>query len=417
MSSREIKKSSTNTTHIMQGTAPTLPAAPHYKHAITFFFLIGLTVLLPIFILHSLALGLDLPEWLLAAIFGVISPLVSGMGYKGKLLDRIAGATNPKTSKSAIKTAGESMGLVIGLVAAATVFILSIVFHMVVPFGNVLGSLLGIFMMGVGNASLFMGLSSRAGKVVDYFRDASQKENIFRQEKVNYVLAVGIGILVGAAIVAATFASGGTLGVVAVIGCISTCASASGYIGICADFLLGKRTIVGAIADIFTGNEDKASSLASRATPEAIGTVIGVSIGIIVAIALIASGVGLPILGAGVFVLAPALISAGGGLGNRLGHVMSKVSAVREEEMEVIEENKEEVKEKPESLKLCLAPNQKLEKAPEWKWNKAYTSAKPAMLSCKLGQFCEKPSVAAREPAVNEQAEWASLCHGLAGSR
>jgi len=346
-----------------------------YKGAILTFFLMGAALFLPIFIVYALSFGLHaLPEWLLVAIFGCISPLVSGMGYKGKLLDKTT------EDPSNLKTAGETVGLVIGVTAALTVSILALVFHEAIPFGGVLGDFLGTFMLFVMNASLFMGLCSRSGRVADYFRHAFHKENPLQQEKVNYVLAITVGIVIGIAIVVTTLATGGTMGVLAAISCVSSCASASGYIGICFDVILGKRTLVEAIFD--DKNNDTSTLWDRLKSPEAIGTLIGVAIGVVIAISIVSAGLSLPIIGGGLLA-AVALTSAGGGLGNRLGHLLTKVQSLKAEMIpsdEAYQADDESQSENENIYEYLPKPAPKSVKEEKWEWRKDY---KP----CPLPQY------------------------------
>lgn len=336
-----------------------------YKRAILAFFLIGTAIFLPIFIIYALSFGLHaLPEWLLVAIFGCISPFVSGMGYKGKLLDKT------QSAEDSAKTAGETIGLVVGVTAALTVSILALIFHEVLPFGSVLGEFLGTFMLFVMNASLFMGLCSRSGRVADYFRHAFQKEKPLRQERVNYVLAISVGIFIGVAIVAVTLATGGAMGALAAIACVSSCASASGYIGICFDVVLGKRTLADAM---FDSKSNDASTIWDRLkSPEAIGTLIGVGIGIVIAISIISCGVSIPIIGGGLLA-GISMVSAAGGLGNRLGHLFTKIQNLIVQPVsneEGYEADDESQSESENTYKCVPKPAPQSVKEEKWEWKK-----------------------------------------------
>lgn len=333
----------------------------NYSLAIAMSVLAGIGVTLALLLTTHLTDG-AMPEWLyqlLCAIFGLISvsQIVSGAGYTFTGADILTNedftgielledATNAVTKKSSFrrilnfmsKRKSEFVGLVLGFLFALTLTIILVVkkaadiFAIAFPVVGVIASLLQ-------NISMVSGLCSRLGRCVDYLRANVSRPALFRGENVNYVLSVLVGVVIGVVIasvflgvagVTSVMTAGGALplwfgGAVFVLATVSTCASASGYIGRVFDFFLGKRTIT-------MSKEGDDGDIKNRAkSAEKVGTLVGVSFGIILGVTLIATGLstvpfmglGLPVAAAGVIVMM-VCISGMGGLGNRLGFMIDK---------------------------------------------------------------------------------------------
>jgi len=269
-------------------------------------------------------------------------------------------------------------GLTLGLIVAIGLTIFELIQHVPMPYVSDIGRLLAGAIFFIANVSTFAGLTNRIGATLDYFishkkKDKASEEKpkeLLRRKSVNYSLAIIVGVIVGLAIsilvlttvgVTSAMTFGGAipfwLGAgLFVLATTSTIASASGYGGRVADYLLGERSIADAIIDFISPNketkkpeetknntqnnkqcnENKNSTFRSRsADPQNIGTAIGVIIGILLAIILLAAGVTtLPFFGAGIplffssLVLIAFCISGCGGLGNRLGFAIGKIMGV-----------------------------------------------------------------------------------------
>ncbi len=338
----------------------------------------SLGLALVIILLHAFDLG-GLSEWLLDLVYGteaflMISQMISGNGYLFQCVDRIANEktffekineqisrVRQKNTENAEACKQESffkrlrassafntfIGLTVGLLSAVVLTVVEVVLHAATPFGA-LGKVLGYVIMFIGNLSLCGGLGNRTGRAADYFNDA---EEIFRSKDVNYALSIAGGILIGVLVIAlvvglmgVTVISGGAALPVALFctSVIGGCASASGYIGRVFDFVLGKRTLVGAIQDEIKLKKSTESAGPIKPAPEPISqrvnkenvlTAVGVGVGIALGIILIVAGIltlplfglGLPKLVAG-FILVTTCISAGGGFGNRLGYALQRKS-------------------------------------------------------------------------------------------
>jgi hypothetical protein len=325
-----------------------------YTLAIWFAALLSLAFILPIIILHCVASGGLLPEWVLALIYGpfFISQEVAGAGYIGKWADFLTGEKKLSQFAREIvaswKDAGrnfisrinaENIGLTIGIAIGVTVTIAQAALHCTVPFAGVVSNVLAGGLFCLANINDFGGLGNRLGRTIDYFfgKSPNPKSNIFRKQNVNYALAIVAGVLIGAALAtAALIVSAASMGVVPgilfTVTAVGACASSSGYIGRCADFFLGERTAVHAIKDNFNPLSTKPmTSFKERCSKENIGTAIGVTAGMVVASVLIGLGIvslpffgiGLPKILLGVFLMA-TLVGSSGGLGNRLGHAIDK---------------------------------------------------------------------------------------------
>ena len=357
----------------------------NYTLSILFSTLIGVAVIIPALLMHALSLG-SLPEWLIDfvyTVFGIafVSRLVSGSSYVFSLLDRLTNEftlldfilpksqknqikkTSEKTAKTAkiallskqivVKTkshlnayrgqfVGNSLGFIFGTIFAVTTLILRAVSPTIIN-----GVITSAFYL-INHISNFSGLFNRLGRTTDYFHKDPKKgepsKSRFCRKNVNYAMGVILGSIASAVLitvilfvagVTSAMSLGGAVPIwlslgLLVIGTISTGASAGGYVGRCIDFFIGKRTIAHAIADTVK-NVPQVKTWRDRLNCEYGGTVIGVAIGITLAIVLIAAGVaslpffglGLPKLFAGMILLT-ACVSQCGGLGNRLGQMLDK---------------------------------------------------------------------------------------------
>lgn len=337
---------------------------------------VGLTV--AITLLHALDLG-GLSEWLLDLTYGseaflFISQMISGDGYLFQFVDKLTENKTifekigeqirqvqvnntycniPTKQESFLKrlfTDNTFIGLTVGVLSAVGLTAAEVILHVATPFGS-LGTVLSHTVMLVSNLSLCGGLGNRTGRASGYFKNAT---DTFRSKDVNYALSIAGGILVGVTVVALVI---GLLGVTAISGgsalpvilfaasVIGGCASASGYIGRLFDFILGNRTIVGAIKDEIELKEISKSSakanqpqpkpepIKNRVNKENVLTAVGIGIGIVIGVTLIVAGlITLPFFGAGLpklvagFIVVTTCISAGGGLGNRLGFALDRKS-------------------------------------------------------------------------------------------
>ncbi|MDX2164007.1 MAG: hypothetical protein SFW07_01155 [Gammaproteobacteria bacterium] len=322
----------------------------NYSLAIILSFLAGIAITLVLLLTAHSALG-EMPQWLyelLCAIFGMVSvsQIVSGSGYSSTGFDILTNgdvtlvqvaekALIPSTKKISFlnfmsERKMEFVGLLIGFLVALALTIALAVKKAADIFAS-LFPVVGTIVFFLTNVSAISGLCSRLGRCSDYFR-ANGKG--LRGRNVNYVLAVLAGavigiilasVFIGVAGVTSVMTAGGAIplwfgGAVFFITTVSSCASASGYIGRAVDFFLGQR-----ILGMSKSENDR--GLKSRVNAERVGTVIGIALGIALGITLIATGLvlvpffgmGLPVWAAGLLVMV-GLISAMGGLGNRLGY-------------------------------------------------------------------------------------------------
>lgn len=347
----------------------------NYTLAILFGILAGLGVTLALIFSAHLTSEL-LPEWqyqLLCSIYAAlsVSQVVSGTGYLFTGFDILF---NEKTVVDAaqeihrkeyfkkkfldfvMKRKWEFIGLIIGiaLALALTAFLLI----------KQIGGLFVKFIPGVGgiislvmNVSVIAGFFSRMGRCIDHRRNNNGSENnskFFRGENINYVLSVLIGAAIGALIgglllgfvgVTTVMTAGGAtpLWLAAIVflgGTVSSCASASGYIGRAFDFFLGKRVIGMKREEL----ESPVEGIKKRMNAEKVGTLIGISCGIALGLTLILTGLaassffglGLPVAAAGVLIMV-SCISGLGGLGNRVGAFLTKLNKKEAPPIEPIE--------------------------------------------------------------------------------
>lgn len=292
---------------------------------------------------------------LLLATFGLLtaSQLVSGISYVfttpdivfnektllHKLYEKLRGLKN-SPGKFIKERRTEFIGLLIGIAAALALSIYLATTGGTGILVNIIPGL-GFVVTLIANISALAGLFSRMGRCIDHIRKNGKNKfaDIFRAENINYVLGVAAGVLIGAVIVGVCLGLFGVSsamvpgaaplwigGLVFALGTISSCASASGYIARVFDFFLGHRTI-----GLKKHADDK--GIKSRLTPETVGTMIGVAVGLALGIVLFATGVagipffgsGLPLMAAGFIVLA-ACVSGFGGLGNRVGALVRRLS-------------------------------------------------------------------------------------------
>ncbi len=353
----------------------------NYTLSVLFSTLVGIAIIVPALFMHGLDVGL-LPEWIIDvvyAVFGIafVSRLVSGSSYIFSLLDRIANEytlidliisifkkmsikpENKKTSKQQLvkpnitetkkhlnahkgQFVGNSIGFILGSIFAVITLILRATTPIII--NSVISS--GFYL--INHISNFSGLFNRLGRTADYINKGPKKDaphhSRFCRKNVNYAVGVILGAIASTILVTvilsvvgitSTMSLGGAVPIwlslgLFVIGTISTGASAGGYVGRCIDFLIGKRTLAHAVADtIYKTPQTK--SWRDRFNSEYSGTVIGVTVGIVLAVILIAAGVaslpffglGLPKLFAGMILMA-ACVSQCGGLGNRLGNMLDK---------------------------------------------------------------------------------------------
>ncbi|MGB6977464.1 MAG: hypothetical protein WBE18_08445 [Gammaproteobacteria bacterium] len=279
--------------------------------------------------------------------------------------------------KKLFKTDFQFDGLWIGLVCAIALTVVQVVFHVSVPYDNVFSSFIGQnadtiishSIMVLGNLSLFCGLGNRLGRTADYIKNSralNQAENVsqnktkrqrfselFGLKDVHYTLSIIFGFLAGVALTiaiittvsSAAFMTGGLLGVfIFGLTVISSSASASGYIGRIVDVLFvpytykrGKDTDKRGEDTELLLKEDKSKNVVPQLKDrirkiESILTMVGVGIGIGVTILLLVTTTatllfpfvgGLALLPTILLVTALS-VSAFGGLGNRIGHMLDK---------------------------------------------------------------------------------------------
>lgn len=310
-------------------------------------------LVISISILHALNLA-SACEWLIeiSLNFLILSSIVSATGYLGKHIDNVWASFRKKRYKvekdQSKKTSkilqADAIGLLLGIIAGISFsgvqIAQNIASDMARTFWVMGAGMMACFSM-IANISNLAGLGNRIGRVINYFQKyANPGEKIWRGKQVNYILSIIAGIILGTVISAVTLAIvgitsamtlGGALPIWAsgglfAVSLVSTCASACGYIGRCFDFILGRKTIASVINNKINKTNHK-ESLKNRITKENIVTLIGLSLGIVAAVTLLACGaatmplfgLGLPKLLAGIIILSTCL-SAGGGLGNRIGH-------------------------------------------------------------------------------------------------
>lgn len=316
---------------------------------------VGLWALLSVYIpTGSVVLSTALYRLLLAT-FGLLtaSQIVSGVGYiftttdiafnektlLHKLYEALRGLKN-SPGKFVKERRTEFIGLLIGIAAAIALSIYLATTGGTGILVNIIPGL-GFVVTLIANISALAGLFSRIGRCIDHIRKNGKEKvsAIFRAENINYVLGVIAGVLIGAVIVGVCLGLFGVTsamvpgaaplwigGIVFALGTISSCASASGYIARIFDFFLGHRTL-----GLKRSADDQ--GIKSRLTPETIGTMIGVTVGLALGIALFATGVagipffgsGLPLMAAGFIVIA-ACVSGFGGLGNRVGALVKRLA-------------------------------------------------------------------------------------------
>jgi hypothetical protein len=349
----------------------------NYTLAIILSVLAGIGVTLALLLTSHIAGG-SMPEWLyelMCAIFGVltVSQITSGAGYSFTGFDILFKERTIVQAKdlplrrrlrkkffSFIKTRGaEFVGLTLGFLLAIGLTVYLVVKNAGSVFVNNI-PVVGTIVFFITNISVISGLFSRLGRCLDYLRNnlsetEKKKEELafLRGENVNYVLSVLVGVVIGIVIggvilgfagVTSAMTAGGAIplwvaGAVFFVGAVSSCASACGYIGRVFDFFLGKRAI-GMERKEFDNKENKRRGMKAtimegireRADAERVGTLLGVSAGLILGIILIATGLaltpflgmGLPAAAAGVIVML-ACISGLGGLGNRIGFFITKL--------------------------------------------------------------------------------------------
>lgn len=331
----------------------------NYTLAIVGGVLAGIGITLWFLLSMHLSGGGPLSEWLyqlLCAIFGILmtSQIVSGAGYSFTGFDILFNEStaiqlkDKKTFKrkffNFVKTRkAEFAGLVIGFLLAVALTVTLVIFKSAAQIATAL-PVVGQVIYLLSNISMISGLCSRLGRCVDYFRgNRGEQKNIFRGKRVNYVLSVLAGVLIGAVItglvlglvgVTSAMTFGGAVplwvgGVLFVIATTSVFASACGYIGRVADHAIGKKVLGMSCEN--KKNLTWWEGVKKRTNPETIGTVVGVSAGIALAAVLIGTGLataplfgmGLPIAFAGILVMA-VCVSGLGGLGNRIGFVISR---------------------------------------------------------------------------------------------
>ena len=309
-------------------------------------------------------------EWLIeiSLNFLILSSIVSATGYFGKHIDNVLTnfrkkrfkVENEQSKKIRKILQADAVGLLLGIITGISFSGFQIARHIAGDIAKmfwIIGAgMVACFSM-IANISNLAGLGNRIGRVINYFQKyANSKEKIWRGKQVNYILSIIAGILLGTVISAVTLGVvgitsamtfGGALpvwvsGGLFAVSLISTCASACGYIGRCFDFALGQKTIMATVDD----KTNHAESLKNRVTKENIATLIGLSLGIVVAVTLLVCGaatmplfgLGLPKLLAGIMILSTCL-SAGGGLGNRIGHACDKIAENKVIEKSTVVEN------------------------------------------------------------------------------
>ena len=286
---------------------------------------------------------------MLDVIYGFVltSQIVSGVGYVTRPFDikhedKIVpqqysyGSESPQDKKERKKRLAEFIGLIIGLVfsISATIIIL-IMRHgsKCLPFFSIASHLpvIGLVVFSVQNISNISGLFSRSGRVIDTFRNTSTWSALFKQERINYALAIIVGIIIGAALSGTMLGLGmlscGVLpAIFFVVSTISVCASGAGYVGRVFDFFLGNRTIFGDPAEVKDTFDERMNDEDSM---QNILTFVGLLIALAVAATLVATGgFALPFLGLGhgvagiAFTFATSLSSIG--IFNRIGEAIDR---------------------------------------------------------------------------------------------
>lgn len=280
-------------------------------------------------ILHYYNLAPLLPQGLLDFLLGtqclqLTATLVSGHGYLAQWIDRFTSkTTSPQSLKQRLHAEKIPLiGLSLGILLAITLTLVQVVKHLPgMRWLSGLGSA-GRRVLGfISNLSSAGGLGNRVSRVVSLFKEQRGKPHPLRTTDINYTLAIVGGLLVGVALAGVMIATAGA-GLPVILGAfaaMATTASAAGYLGRVADTFLGNRVI-----------GQKAlpqKSLRERLTLESKFTMAGVSLGVVIGIALVVAGVAtLPFFGLGsVKIIAGILlftscVSSIGGLGNRIGH-------------------------------------------------------------------------------------------------
>lgn len=347
----------------------------NYTLAIFFAFLTGITLSVILLLLGHITLGV-MPEWLFDLLFAPLfaGQLIAGVGYTQRWLDTVlAEHTLLDILKFSIvklftresyqqlwqriieKNPGEFLGFSLGILLSIGVTLTQVMLGAHLPAADLFPRGLSSVLVFIFNTGSFAGLLGRCGRVGDYSYThgksfAWNKKSLklfFAQENINYVLAVTLGLLIGIALCATLLTVVGATCIVSMgnalplwltagfvcASIISSSAGSSAYIGRCFDTLLGKRTL---IQTLFVREKTENSStpslgIKSRLNLETSLTLIGVAMGITLGISLLAFGItampffgaGLPPLFSGIFLLA-FCVSGGGGLGNRLGHALTK---------------------------------------------------------------------------------------------
>lgn len=347
----------------------------NYTLAILCALIAGSVISIMLILLNHVALG-AMPEWLFDLIFGPIftAQMMAGVGYTQRWVDpvlaehtildilkiSIVNLTTPATYKRlwkriSEKNLGEFIGFTLGILLSIGLTTTQVVLGAHLPGVAVLHKGLSTIILFIFNTGSFSGFLGRCGRLFDYSRTNGNEfewswnffKNFFAQQNVNYILGVSIGLGIGITLCVTFLAIVGASSIVSMgsvlplwltagLFCLSTMGSsvgASAYMGRCVDTVIGKRTALQAFYDFIFPQPTSAPapSIKSRLNAETTLTLIGVTIGIIVGLSLITSGItlmpffgsGLPPLFSGIFLVA-LCISAAGGFGNRMGHAIDK---------------------------------------------------------------------------------------------
>lgn len=356
----------------MAESKPQPKRSNNFTLGIVFGALTGL--ILSIIFLLSMTFLLDsIPGWLFNILFSIFltSQLASGGSYIARFIDFVNGeetlfdlctckASELKKAwgdfnflqalknrfdmifqknKDGVTNRNEFIGLVLGLSAAILLAIIQSTLHFTVPALVLLPNVIGGLVQFIFNVANLGGCFSRCGRIIDYVDsyagpDESAK-SFFEHKDVNYMLGVwgGLiaGIIIGVIAIAILGSSVASMGLtvpgwavclIFFVTLLGNSASFGGYIGRCFDAGLGDSTIINAIMN---------KEVKPKNTYEAKLTMIGVGLGLVIAISLMATGITtMPLFGSGAapllagFLLFIFTVSQCGGLFNRIGRVLDK---------------------------------------------------------------------------------------------
>ncbi|MGE3919907.1 MAG: DUF5617 domain-containing protein [Gammaproteobacteria bacterium] len=239
------------------------------------------------------------------------------------------------------KNGGELIGIVSGIVAS----IVLVNIFLPVPFFSL------FTLITIGRIS---SLFNRIGRVRDIAFNVKEGKSLWRKKRINYLLAVSLGLIVGIALITSAFIFVNPAALVAVAGLttftgisgalvnvifsffvLSSFVSACSYIGRWFDIALGKRTFVGFVSDLIYGieNQKDITYRVNKNKYETILTLTNVPVGLIVGIAAVAlvsatagplAFVGFPAILSSIIITA-AVTSTIAGLAWRVGYSIDQM--------------------------------------------------------------------------------------------